>query len=128
MSKRKNRKSAPNLPQATLERARKQAEGGVESMAEPAANRQEHRAARRRQERETRRRNQLETAQYSQRTRVKNVELTNEMLNQMLANPTKEVSEAELREQYSYVLSDLRNMGILAGALFVFLIGLAQLI
>ena len=127
MSKRKNRKSAPNLPQATLDRARKQADGEVETMAEPAVDRQERRAARR-QEREARRSKQLESAQFTQRTRVKEAELTNEMLNQMLANPTKEVSEAELREQYSYVLSDLRNMGILAGALFVFLIALAQLI
>ncbi len=44
----------------------------------------------------------------------------------MLANPSVEVTEEQLREEYSFVLSDLRNMGILAAALFVVLVLLAQ--
>jgi hypothetical protein len=51
--------------------------------------------------------------------------LTADAISQMLANPTKTVTEAELRAQYGFVLRDLRNMGILAGASFVFLIALA---
>lgn len=42
----------------------------------------------------------------------------------LLAHPTKEVSEEELKMQYNYVLTDLRNMGILAAVLFTALIGL----
>ena len=46
----------------------------------------------------------------------------------MLANPTKFVTEDELRGQYNYVLADLRNMGILAAALLVALIVIAQFV
>ena len=54
--------------------------------------------------------------------------LTAEDISQMLANPTKTVTEAELRAQYGFVLRDLRSMGLLAGASFVFLIALAVLL
>ena len=54
--------------------------------------------------------------------------LTAEDISQLLANPTKTVTEAELRAQYGFVLRDLRNMGMLAGASFLFLIALAVLL
>jgi hypothetical protein len=54
--------------------------------------------------------------------------LTSEEISQLLANPTKTVTEAELRAQYGFVLRDLRSMGMLAGASFLFLIALAVLL
>jgi hypothetical protein len=46
----------------------------------------------------------------------------------LLAHPTKTVSEDELRREYAYVISDLRSMGLLAAALVVLLIVLAQIL
>lgn len=57
--------------------------------------------------------------------RERNVQLTTGMIEELLAHPTKTVSEAELHAQYGYVLRDLRNMGVLAAALFATLIVLA---
>ncbi len=51
--------------------------------------------------------------------------LTGEEVSQMLSNPTKIVSEAELRAQYGFVLADLRSMGLLAVASFAVLVVLA---
>lgn len=42
----------------------------------------------------------------------------------LLANPTKTVSKEDLKAQYNYVITDLRNMGILAAVLFAVLVGL----
>lgn len=44
---------------------------------------------------------------------------------ELLHNPTKEVSAATLKEQYSYVIADIRSMAILAAGLFALLIVLA---
>lgn len=44
---------------------------------------------------------------------------------ELLHNPTKQVSEATLKEQYSYVIADIRSMAILAAGLFALLIVLA---
>jgi hypothetical protein len=46
----------------------------------------------------------------------------------LLAHPTKIVSEDELRRDYMYVINDLRSMGLLAAALVVLLIVLAQVL
>ena len=54
--------------------------------------------------------------------------LTADEISELLANPTKVVTEAELHAQYGFVLRDLRNMGMLAGASFLFLIVLAVLL
>ncbi|MBK8134767.1 MAG: hypothetical protein IPK52_02840 [Chloroflexi bacterium] len=54
--------------------------------------------------------------------------LTADEIAELLANPTKVVTEAELHAQYGFVLRDLRNMGMLAGASFLFLIVLAVLL
>jgi hypothetical protein len=47
------------------------------------------------------------------------------MIENMLAHPTKIVTEAELHAQYGFVLKDLRNMGILAAGLMLSLVVLA---
>lgn len=51
-------------------------------------------------------------------------ELSSTDVAELLANPTREVSEDELRTQYSYVLKDLRSMGILAVVLLIVLLAL----
>jgi hypothetical protein len=55
----------------------------------------------------------------------KAAELDQATLAELLHNPTKFVSEEELRREYTYVLNDLKSMGILAAGLIVLLITLA---
>jgi hypothetical protein len=62
-----------------------------------------------------------------QRTRQRS-EQDEDMTAYLLAHPTKIVSEDELRHDYTYVVNDLRSMAILAGALVVLLIVLAQVL
>jgi hypothetical protein len=49
-------------------------------------------------------------------------------IRERLANPTLTVTEEEMRQQYGYVIKDLRSMGLLAAALVVALIILAQIL
>ena len=134
MSKRRRRKqSAPNIPEETLQRAREQA--GLEPTSEaaetldeenvtPVAPASESAPSSRRTRRN--RRSNLNPAQIEKRKNRD--DLDGDMIADALANPTKFVSEEELREEYTYVLRDLRGMGILAAILFVFLIIMAQFI
>lgn len=46
----------------------------------------------------------------------------------LLENPTRVVSEAELKAEYSYIIADVRSMAILAAALIALLIVLAQVL
>ncbi|HVU12966.1 MAG TPA: hypothetical protein VHD90_16925 [Phototrophicaceae bacterium] len=46
----------------------------------------------------------------------------------MLENPTITITEGQLREEYSYVISDLRSMAILAVGLIVLLAILAEVL
>ncbi|MFQ3567727.1 MAG: hypothetical protein SNJ59_12090 [Aggregatilineales bacterium] len=55
----------------------------------------------------------------------KKTELDHAKLAELLHNPTKFVSEEELRREYAYVLNDLKSMGLLAAGLVVLLITLA---
>jgi hypothetical protein len=156
MSRRKNRKSRPNLPEAALERARKQAAGedpdliedepeeeqAVEAEADEPQEEAvpEEQAApvpastRTREERRSRRsrRRQPGGVQFSQRRRLDpdrdKDRIDVETIQQMLANPTKFVSEEDLRKEYAFVLSDLKNMGLLAAALMIVMVFLAQFI
>ena len=125
MSKRRNKK--PNLPDDVLARARKQV--GVEEP-EPVvedevddtdekveASSVNERAARRRK---------LTPVQV-ERSR-KRGELDADAIRDLLENPTVVVPESQLREDYQHVLVDLRNMGVLAAALMVLLVVLAQFI
>lgn len=141
MAKRKkSKRTRPNLPQETLERARAQAGEEVEEeaieqpetedvkVAEEAkqkAQRREARARRRKASGITRQ--QQDSPQFSKdKRRRKTEEMDQSEIAYLLAHPTKEVSEEQLHEEYGYVLADLRNMGLLAAALFVGLILLAQ--
>lgn len=154
MSKRKNRDRAPNIPQETLERARQQAEiaENVEQQNSKKSDIAPSEAAARVQEtlrvsetsglsREQRRAAQgvnparrrpassgLPDAAPRPRRKRNADELTVAEIEELLANPTKTVTEAELHAHYGYVLKDLRNMGILAAASFIFLIVLAQIL
>jgi hypothetical protein len=65
--------------------------------------------------------------QYSQINK-KSDAMTPERVQQLLANPTKFVSEDDLRKEYGHVVTDIRNMGILTGVLLVVLVVLAQFI
>jgi hypothetical protein len=121
MAKR-NRTSTPNIPQETLERARQQANREDSSEAIPAASPQpvvERRSTPRR------RAETIIQPTGARARRSRTEELTTAMVEDMLAHPTKLVSEAQLRAEYGFVLTDLRNMGILAACLFLTLIGLA---
>lgn len=131
--RKKNRGTSPNLPESTLERARKQLAGEIEEgkgedvevnekqQIEDQEARAERRARRRRSTTPT-----VSGGQYAQRRDKDN--LSGEEIAHALANPTKFVTEEELHEDYGYVLSDLRNMGILAAILMVLLVALAQFI
>lgn len=151
MAKRRRNKK-PNLPQATLDRARRQAglepeaeeqedaalEAAEEAQTEDVEEAQEalaasddnaddaQAAARARRAERAARRRKVSPVQLE---RVKkNGEISSEMMRDMLANPTEVVTEEELRAEYGHVLADLRNMGILAAVLMVVLVGLAQLL
>jgi hypothetical protein len=50
------------------------------------------------------------------------------MINELLHNPTKVVTEDQLRSEYGYVLADIRGMFALAAGLIVLLIALAMLL
>jgi hypothetical protein len=130
MSKRR-RKKKPNLPEATLRRARRQAgaddtedkqnetpdDSESSSDSQTRSEKSVERAARRRR---------LSPVQL-ERSRQRG-ELEVDVIEDMLANPTDVVTEEQLREEYGHVLVDLRNMGILAAILMVVLVGLAQFI
>jgi hypothetical protein len=156
MARRKSRKIAPNLPKEALDRARRQIEGEdvdavdetadeiaeaedstPEAAPEPEPEAQDvspvaartgagsREARRRRREDRPRRRSQPGMVQYSQRRKDT---LDRQTMEDMLANPTKIVTEQELRQEYAHVLGDLRNMGLLALVLMVVLVALGQFI
>ncbi|MEL6306709.1 MAG: hypothetical protein AAFV98_17190 [Chloroflexota bacterium] len=129
MARRKKR-NKPNLPDSVLERARRNA--GVEDepeqptadvsdaddSADSSADNAEVDTASI-SARATRRRN-LSSAQL-ERTRQRG-ELTNEIMQEALVNPTKIVTEEELSQDYGHVIADLRNMAVLAAILVAGLI------
>ena len=152
MSKRRRKSTTPNLPMETLERARLQAQqareeaglddaddGEEEETDEAPASASLIPAARasvenrqRRDERDQRRRSrrtniasasgrQSEPMQFSKR---KSGPDSGYVAN-MLLHPTQIVTEAQLREEYGYVLADLRSMFLLAAGLLVVLVALA---
>lgn len=130
MSKRRNRDRQPNLPVDALQRAREQAglpaapaqeeEDDVETVDQvetPAAPLVE--AAPKRQRK-------VGSAQV--KTVRKRGETDQDKVKYLLEHPTRIVSEEELRAEYSHVLTDLRNMGLLAAVLIGVLVILAQFI
>lgn len=113
MAKRTQNTSS-DISEETLERARQQAEG--EAGASRASGRT--RAERRAHVAKSTRRAKIDSVSFEKR-KEKNVELTLDEIQDLLDNPTIDVSEEQLHTQYGYVLRDLRNMGILAVSLFV---------
>lgn len=160
MSKRKNRDRSPNIPQETLERARRQVEErGADVNDKPAASESAvspvsvqtaaetnttsaplvatgKKRDERRAEQGVKPRNGSSSARRAasggelaaRPRRRKSEELTLAEIEDLLEHPTKMVTEEQLHAQYGYVLADLRNMGVLAAGLFIFLIVLAQIL
>lgn len=116
MSRRRRRR--PNLPQDTLARARREA-GRAEEPATAAPRRSSEGAGRQERGRPSPRR---------VRSLRAGEELTQEEIAERLANPVRQVTEAQLREQYGYVVADLRSMGLLAAGLFILMIAAALLL
>jgi hypothetical protein len=137
MAKKRRRKSTPNLPEAALEHARRQVEdddgeatSADQKRAERAARRAERRARAARAREGIRAGNASvdpSTASASS-SRKKSDKLDNETIQQLLANPTRVVSEEQLHEDYGHVVADIRNMFILAVILMVVLVAMAQFI
>lgn len=145
MSKRHNRKGTPNIPQDILERARQQiaeqeaasAETGksVEEASEvvntlaskPVSSAAEANRPERAQPEKPRprRREGMQPARLGEKKIDPN---DPETVRQLLANPTRIVTEEELRREYGYVLSDLKSMAMLAAGLVVALVVIAQLL
>jgi len=130
MSKRRRKKSnKPNIPQATLERAREQA--GLPPEDEPesdtAADEVTASAAPPKPAASPKRRNRRISDAQLEKAKQKG-DMDQAMVADLLMNPTKDVTEEELHQDYAYVLQDLRNMGVLAAALLVLLVVLAQLL
>ncbi len=55
-------------------------------------------------------------------------ELSQSVISEMLEHPTIEVSEDELRKEYSFVIADLRSMALLSVALVAALVVLAEIL
>ncbi|GAB4332481.1 MAG: hypothetical protein Kow00117_16990 [Phototrophicales bacterium] len=129
------KRSKPNIPEEVLERARKQAAGEQEDNLET-KNASAERARRRAERRAAREKTNITSTRASSSTgrtladRLERQSKTsgNEMIENMLANPTKVVTEAEFRQEYGHVIVDIRNMFALAGVLMVALVIIAQFI
>ncbi len=126
MAKRKKR-SKPNIPQATLARARQQAAGTLDDVAADDGSESPTTTPPAESTPAVRRQSPVTPAQL-RRNAGKDKPLTGEELAERLAHPTKVVSEEELHAEYGFVLADLRSMGILAAALMVLLVVLAQIL
>ncbi len=131
MSKRKNRASSPNIPQAALDRAREQLLGEQETAPVKSAETApapKPQAAAPASASAVRSRRQT-TSGGAQTRRARAAERTDmSIVRDRLDHPTRIVTEAELRQEYGYVLQDLRSMGILAAVLVVLLVLIAQFI
>ncbi len=110
----KRRRKKPNISETVLEQARQGVadqtagdEAPQQASAAPAAA-------------PPRRRRALQSAQLERRKDAGT--LDGEYVAERLANPTKIVTEDDLRADYGFVIKDLRNMGMLAAALFVALV------
>jgi hypothetical protein len=122
----KKKSSTPNISQAALDQAKREMQANSGDADSLSAAEARERAARRaeRAARRAQRRQQQTTGERPQ----KRDDLNASVMEEMLSNPTHEVTREELQAQYGYVIEDLRNMGILAAALFAVLIGLGFLL
>ena len=108
----KRRRKKPNISEAVLEQAR---QGEADAAQAPRAD-----TAPAPGKAPTRRRRALQAAQLEQRKDAG--ALDGDYVAELLANPTKLVTEDDLRADYGFVIKDLRNMGMLAAVLFIALV------
>jgi len=118
----KRRRKKPNISQTVLDQAR---QGVIDegSAAAPAADSSASAPATptaAAPKLPPRRRRALQAAQLERRKDEGALEA--EYIADLLANPTKVVTEDDLRADYGFVIKDLRNMGMLAAGLFIALI------
>lgn len=131
-SKKKNKGNKPNIPSETLEQVKAKQPAASEASddtpaSEDAPSQADAVAVQAAAEREAARAKR----QVMKRTggeAAKRGELTATMVAELLENPTREVSEQELRTQYNYVLRDLNSMGLLAAILVIVLLALGFLL
>lgn len=116
MAKRRRRK--PNISKTVLEQARQGAVDEGSATASPVASQSPASPPATKQP--PRRRRALQSAQLERRK--DEGALDAEYVSELLANPTKVVTEDDLRADYGFVIKDLRNMGLLAAGLFIALI------
>lgn len=128
----KRRRKKPNISKSVLEQARQTATGEGSPADDTGATTPESAPsslpdgaapAAESPRRQRRRRRDLQSVQLERRK--DEGALDAEYVADLLANPSKEVSEEELRADYGFVIKDLRNMGILAAGLFVALVVIA---
>lgn len=126
----KRRRKKPNIPQAAMDHARQELEQEDNPTQETEATSAPAKAEKKETPKTTdapkprRRRRDLQSVTLEKR---KNADkpLDAEFVADMLANPTKIVTEEDLKADYGFVIKDLRNMGILAGVLFICLVGMS---
>ncbi|MCU0511920.1 MAG: hypothetical protein MUE40_05040 [Anaerolineae bacterium] len=133
---RRKRSKQPNLPEATLQRAREQAgltdeidgadDDDVAEVAPPPAAAPARPAENAAVARPARSSRQVSAARLERSK--KRGEVDAELMEYMLEHPNKTVTEDELRAQYGHVLVDLRNMGLLAAVLIGLMVIIAQFI
>lgn len=123
MSKRRSRKSS-DLPAETLARARREA--GLEPVEEEAEVVEEPDEPALLAVPPLRAEPRPSTQRRKRRKEVDVSELSQAEIAERLANPTRIVTEDDLRQQYTYVIADLRSMGLLAAGLFAFVVLIAQ--
>ena len=130
MSKRKNRSSSPNLPADALARAREQiAQDSGDSPAPAAAPAPAPAPAPRAAAPAPRARKAgLQPARSSGSRDKDSDRADTNYIRSRLEHPTRIVTEDELRSQYGYVISDLRQMGILSVGLVVLLLILGRVL
>lgn len=122
----KRRRKKPNISKAALEQARRDASGSrTESQSKADSPPKLEAASANTMTKPRRRRRDLQSTQLEKRK--SEGALDAEYVAEMLANPNKAVSEEDLRADYGFVIQDLRNMGLLAAALFAALVAVSML-
>ncbi|MDE2775245.1 MAG: hypothetical protein OXI77_04805 [Chloroflexota bacterium] len=118
----KRRRKKPNISQTVLDQARQGVidEGGAAAPAADSSASAPAAPTAAAPKLPPRRRRALQAAQLERRKDEGALEA--EYIADLLANPTKVVTEDDLRADYGFVIKDLRNMGILAAGLFIALI------
>ena len=128
----KRRRKKPNIPQAAMEHARQELEQDEQPTATEtdAPQKADAKATAKSEDKPAPRRRRRRDLQAATLEKRKNADapLDAEFVAEMLANPTKVVTEDDLKADYGFVIKDLRNMGILAAVLFVFLVGASLVI